>query len=301
VLITCDIDPAPEVRPKDKRNTFELTSILFDQYGINGTFFFVANAAKFYHSQITELLEHGHEIGCHGLTHDETEEYDKLSEHVQRRYLTRATKILEDLTGNPIISFRGPRVKTSHITQKILEQLNYLVDSSVCSQRIDLISSNLINPGWIFAPRLPYHPNENNAFRRGTRKIKVIPVSAIILPFVSGVLYLLGERFMKMFFDILYLESRKTGKPIVYLMHPMEFAKQATTVRYKTSVRSIRARGFYFRRRFKLRIDENMRLQYTIRLFEHIKRYIDTEFMTLNQYAQLNSELSGKDDLLRVD
>ncbi|MFX0195087.1 MAG: polysaccharide deacetylase family protein [Candidatus Hodarchaeota archaeon] len=289
VLITCDIDPAPEVNSKDKKSALELTSILFDKYGIKGTFLFVADTANLYASQIRQLQERGHEIGCHGLRHDETEEYDKLPEDVQRGYLIRATKTLEDLTGNSIVSFRGPRAKTSHITQRILEQLHYLADSSVCSQRIDLISSNLINPGWIFAPRLPYHPNESSAFRKGNRNLRVIPVSAIILPFVSGVLYLFGEKFFKIFFDILYFESQKTGKPIVYLMHPMEFAKQTKDFNYKSSLRSIRTRGFYFRRRLKLRIDENARLRYTIHLFEHIKKHINIEFMTINQYVDVIS------------
>ena len=58
----------------------------------------------------------------------------------------------------------------------------------------------------------------------GNLPILEIPVSAIAVPFISSALYVLGVGFMKMVFRALYLEARRTGKPIVYLFHPYEFA-----------------------------------------------------------------------------
>ncbi|MFX0141336.1 MAG: polysaccharide deacetylase family protein, partial [Candidatus Hodarchaeota archaeon] len=142
ILITCDIDPTPEVPLKEKQHALDATIELFDRYDIKATFYFGANYAKLYDYQINQLSRYRHEIGCHGLTHGLEEEYNRMSEDIQRKYLTEATNKLEDLTGNVIRCFRGPRVKTSNVTQKILEELDYWVDSSVCSQRIDLISSN---------------------------------------------------------------------------------------------------------------------------------------------------------------
>lgn len=285
ILITCDLDPTPEITLADKQKSMETTQRLFNEYGIKSTLYIVANLANNYRSKIRELSDEGHEIGCHGLTHEEEEEYHILPEDVQRGYLKQATDIIEEVSGKPIRSFRGPRVKTSHITQKILEELHYTSDCSVCSQRIDFISSNFIKPGWIFAPRLPYHPSENNAFKKGNRRILVVPISAIILPFISGSLYIFGLGFMKMLFDILYRESRKTGKPIVYLMHPTEFATETKKIVYRKSVADIKARGFYFRRRLKLRKNENERLQHTKCLFDHMRKYTDIKFITVNQYV----------------
>jgi len=245
VIITCDVDPTPESTISDKRDALEKTSTLFDEFGIKSTFFVVANIAKDYRPQIRDLLNKGHEIGCHGLSHDENEEYNNLPEETQRDYLTSATKILADITGQAVTSFRGPRVKTSHITQQILEELHYKADASVCSQRLDLLSSNLINTKWIFAPRLPYHPHHQNAFRRGERNLWVVPVSAIVLPFVSGMLYTFGLTFTKLMFRLLYKEARQTGKPIVYLLHPVEFAPK--TVRREKRY-PLLVEGFRFRR-----------------------------------------------------
>ena len=285
VLITCDVDPTPEVALKDKQEALDQTSVLLDDHGVKATFFVVAGLAKEYDGQIKALAQRGHEIGCHGLTHDETEEYHTLPAGVQRDTLSRATEMLGAATGTPVRSFRGPRVKTSHVTQQILEGLGYWADSSVCSQRMDFISSNLINPGWVFAPRLPYHPRSDSAFRRGRRKIVVVPVSALGLPFLSGVLYFLGLRFMERFFDILYFESKKTGKPIVYLMHPAEFAKPTQRVSYRSSLDSIRARGFYFRRRMKLCRGERERLGATQSLLAYMGRFPDVTFMTVREYV----------------
>jgi len=245
VLITCDIDPTPEVCLENKKHAITLTMELFEEYGIKSTFLFVANMAKLFNSEIKKLQHDGHEIGCHGLTHHEEEEYNRLPEGIQREYLTTATKILEDLTEHPMRSFR-----------------------------------------WIFAPRLPYHPSLNNAFKRGNRKIVVVPVSAIVLPFISGTLYIFGLQFMKKLFDILYLESKKSGKPIVYLMHPAEFVKHTKEIVHKPSLSAIRARGFYFRRKLKLFRDENKRLHYTIKLFEYMRKFADIKFMTVNHYVE---------------
>ena len=286
ILITCDLDPTPEISLEDKQKSLEKTQRLFDEYGIKATFFIVANLAENYRSAIRQFSDEGHEIGCHGLTHEEEEEYHILPEDVQREYLKQATAIIENVSRNPVRSFRGPRVKTSHTTQKILEELNYSSDCSVCSQRIDFISSNFIKPGWIFAPRLPYHPSDKNAFKKGNRKILVVPVSAIILPFISGSLYIFGLGFMKKFFDILYKESKNTRKPIVYLMHPTEFTTETKKIVYKKSISDIKARGFYIRRRFKLRKNENERLHQTKCLLDHMDTYADINFITVTQYVK---------------
>jgi len=283
VLITCDIDPTPEASLGEKRGALQRTLELFDKYNIKSTFFYVASVAKDYTNQIEAQLAGGHEIGCHGLNHDEYEEYNRLEGSVQRDLLTRATAILRELSGKEIKSFRGPRVKTSNITHGILESLGYSADSSVCSQRIDFVSSNLINLKWITAPRLPYNPSISSAFKRGKRRIVVVPVSAIVVPFLSGALYTFGLGFMKTFFRLLYIESKKSGKPVVYILHPAEFARR--TERRKERY-SLRVEGFRFRRsEFFFEQDEERRYELNDRLMEFISSYPDVEFITVNDFV----------------
>lgn len=244
VLITFDVDPAPRLE-----EGIDKSLVLLEKAGIPATFFFTAASADA--SMVAKVLAGGHEVGCHGLNHDESEELDRLSEAEQRDLLTKATGRLRDLANGPILSFRSPRVKISAATLKVLEELGYAADSSVCSQRLDVLSSNLVNPGWLIAPRRPYHPSASSPYRKGNSKILEVPVSAAVLPFISTALRIFGVSFMKLLFKLLAWESRITGKPVVYLMHPHEFLyaeKKSFHWRMLIPDRSWRVTGFPIRR-----------------------------------------------------
>jgi len=286
VCITCDIDPTPEANLADKRSALEQTCGLFQNMGIPATFFMVGDLADSYRKQLAGLVSSGHEIGCHGLTHAESEEYGIMDEEQIRMHIKNATELISTASGAEVLSFRGPRVKTSALTQRILEEYGYIADSSVCPQRIDFFSSNLINPAWITAPRGAYHPSSKSAFRKGTGRITVVPVSALMLPFISGSLYIFGLGFMKAFFRLLYEEAQRTGKPIVYILHPSEFAPQKMKVTYSSSLKNILARGFYFRRRFKLRISEEKRFELTESLLGFIAAFPHVQFMTVADFVK---------------
>jgi len=286
VLVTWDIDPFLDVNIEDKKEALKQTRWLLSDQQIQSTLFFHARIADQLNVEIESFILENHEIGCHGLTHDDEENYNKMPEDMQRKYLYEATDILKKITGYTIQSFRGPRVKTSHITQKILVELGYIADCSVASQRVDFVSSNLVNMSWIFAPRLPYQPSRRSAFRKGDQDIWVVPLSATILPFISSVLYILKLKVMKCLFRILYMEAQRTGKPIVYLIHPFEFAP--TTLRYKPEnlsfIQEIRTHGFLLRERF-LEKDHNKRFRMNQELFKYMKSFPDIQFKTVREYV----------------
>ena len=286
VLITGDIDPTPEATLEEKRKALVRTQAMLDDLGVPTTFFLVGNLSEDYAQEAPALAAAGHEIGCHGLTHDIDDEYGILPEAEQRERLTEAFRRIQAVSGTPVRSFRGPRVKTSAATQRVLLELGAIADSSVCPQRLDFVSSNLINWRWLVAPRKAYRPHAKSAFRRGRLPLVVVPVSAMGLPFLSGLLYGFGLGLMKGFFRILYAEARLTGKPIVYLYHPAEFAKQEIAVRHETNLKAIKARGFYFRRRLKLRghVDERLRLMAELIRFMAGHRHV--RFVTVSQFAE---------------
>lgn len=223
VLITWDVDPSPWLTQDRRKSAVRMALDLCNEVGIQTTFLFVAKHASQYTEEIQQLRNADQEIGCHGLTHGDEEEYPHMPAAQQRTYIEEATGILESLVGTPIRTFRGPRVKISHHALKVLAECGYWSDCSVCSQRIDFISSNLINRNWVFAPRLPYRPSKTSAFKKGDLPIWEIPVSALIVPFISTSLNIFGLWFMKLFLATLYRESKRTGKPIVYLAHTSDF------------------------------------------------------------------------------
>lgn len=286
VLITWDVDPDRWASYDDRKRALSTATDLCEEFDIRSTFFITANFAHEYPKQIERMQALDQEIGCHGLTHTDEEDYNRMPEDMQRNYIEEATQKLETVVSEPIQTFRSPRVKTSAITLKLLAEYGYSADSSVCSQRIDFVSSNLINPGWITAPRRPYHPNHTNAFKRGDVPIWEIPVSAVMLPFISGTLNVFGLRFMKILFNLLYKEAKLTGKPIVYLAHPPELINRTTRetqsphlLTQKFSLSQIKTHGFLIRRAL-YRMDGTTWCQATRQLFAYMASFSDVTFMT---------------------
>jgi hypothetical protein len=295
VLITWDVDPDLWKSCEKRQWALNTAMDLCHQRGIRATFFFTAQPADVYTDEFVRMQAQGHEVGCHGLTHSNEEDYDRMSEDMQRAYIEEATEKLRSLVDAPIRAFRSPRVKTSAPTLSLLSEYGYLADSSVCSQRIDFVSSNLINVGWIFAPRRPYHPHPGTAFKRGSLHIWEIPVSAMVVPFISSTLKVLGLPAMKALFRLLHAESRRSGKPIVYLAHPVEFItgggrKKGGRRRYTKYVGRkylspsfIRTHGFRLRNML-YRMDAEILLESTRELFAYVSSFSDVTFMTVSGY-----------------
>ncbi|MBN1449865.1 MAG: polysaccharide deacetylase family protein [Anaerolineales bacterium] len=285
VLITWDIDPSPKASLESKQLSLEVATELCNEFNVRSTFFTTANAGQASPSALQRIQSFGNEIGCHGLTHGNEEDYNRMPETMQRDYIIKATEKLENMANAPIRAFRSPRVKTSASTLRLLAECGYLADSSVCSQRIDFISSNLINMGWVLAPRRPYHPHYENAFRKGNLPIWEVPVSAAIIPFISAVLSILGPSFMKAFFRLLYSEAKLTGKPIVYLGHPAEFTTghQRRYSLKEFSPTYIRTHGLLLRT--SLYREKEAWLEATRQLFGYMASFPDVQFMTVTEYV----------------
>lgn len=298
VLITWDVDPDSWLSPEKRLWAFNTAINLCNNLNIPATFYITAKSAEVYTEIFEGMMAHGHEVGCHGFTHGSEEDYNRMPEEMQLSYIQQATIKLQTLVGRSINSFRSPRVKTSATTLKLLVEHNYCSDSSVCSQRLDLVSSNLINVGWIFSPRQPYHPHQTSAFKRGNMSIWEIPVSAVMIPFISSAFVVLGLSAMKLFFRLLYAEARRTGKPIVYLAHPTEFSGKSGQKkggrfwkRFATHIRLeyfspsfIRTHGLRVRN-LLYRIDGATLLNDTGELFSYISNFPGVKFMTMSEYV----------------
>lgn len=285
VLITWDVDPSPEVLYEARKRSLGVAMDLCQDLDIRSTFFVTANATHVQAEDLEQMQARGHQIGCHGLTHTDEEEYNRMPEATVRAYIEEATHKLEAMVDTPVLVFRSPRLKISAGTIKVLAEYGYLADSSVCSQRMDLISSNLINPGWLFAPRQPYHPHHASAFKRGDLPIWEIPVSAMAIPFISAFLSVFGLSFMKALFRLMYAESCHTGKPIVYLAHPVEFTTEWVkpfTLK-QLSPTYIRTHGLLIRKRLYRLSGETWR-QATCDLFAYMASFSDVVFMTIGDY-----------------
>ncbi len=297
VLITWDVDPDSWVSLENRVKALNTVRSMCELRDAPATFYFTADGTDDISDVIMEIYEGGHDIGCHGLTHGMEEDYDTMPSDMQRDYIDRATQKIQQIIQAPVRSFRSPRVKTSAATQRILAESDYWSDSSVCSQRSDLISSNMINTGWLLAPRKPYHPNTKNPYKRGDVNIWEVPISALLLPFITSTMKVLGLAVMKDLFRILYFESKRTGKPIVFLGHPVEMVRKGNINRdWKKQLAKytkpkyfspgyIRTYGLHLRS-LLYRYDEDTFARLTGDLFSFMKSFPDTRFMTMKEYTR---------------
>ena len=167
VLITWDVDPELWMPFDRRQRALHAVLEMCQRNDIPSTFYVTAQPAYEYAEDFAKMQALGHEIGCHGLTHGDEENYDRMPVDFQREYISQATETLQSVLGVPVRAFRSPHVETPPQTLKLLAEYGYWSDSSVCSQRMDLLSSNLINFGWLIAPRRPYHPHQSERVQAG--------------------------------------------------------------------------------------------------------------------------------------
>jgi len=223
LLLTMDLELAPDHDLAAQRSILDELRETLEQTGLRLTIFATATAAEAFSSELHRLQLSGHEIGCHGLTHARDEDFRRMSANQIEGCIREATARITEVMGTKPRCFRGPRMTTSVATQQCLIEFGYWADFSVCPQRLDFLTCRGGDIGWLRAPRVPYRPSTNSAYRRGNLPIWVIPSSSIGLPFISGIGYLFGESVLSMLYRILLFEASRRGNAIVYLFHSYEF------------------------------------------------------------------------------
>ncbi len=87
------------------------------------------------------VVPYGHEVASHGLSHKKEEVFDVMPLKKQIDHLKESKKILEDISGIEVISFRAPALRVNSDTAIALSECDYKIDSSVVSQRFDMFMS----------------------------------------------------------------------------------------------------------------------------------------------------------------
>ena len=196
---------------------------LYDKYDIKATFFYIANFAKQHPEIIKIVQERGHEVACHGLTHQHDKAFDVMPYKEQLEHLTTAKKILEDIAGEEVVSFRAPALRVNFDTPKALIEAGFKYDSSVAPQRMDMFmslgSKNKLQ--WFGAPRSPYQTRADNLARKGDSGIIEVPVSSFVAPYI-GTFMRVSPTVNALTRLLLYRETKNTNKVINFLIHPNE-------------------------------------------------------------------------------
>lgn len=104
---------------------------LFKKEGTKATFFVTGMMAKQYPDLIQRIPKEGHELGCHGYTH---ERFDRMTEEEARIALKQATQVLRQFEKR-LVSFRAPNLQFPETYLKLLEDEGFLYDSSLAAYK----------------------------------------------------------------------------------------------------------------------------------------------------------------------
>lgn len=211
---------------------------IYEKYQIKSTFYYTEYIAKLFPEVVKMASEAGHEIASHGKSHLKENGFDVMPFEKQRKHLGETKKRLEDISGHEVISFRSPALRVNGDTANALIETGYKIDSSVASQRFDFFLSfgGGTKLNWLTAPRKPYKTAPENIFKKGNGPLIEVPLSAMILPYL-GTTMRIFPGITSVQRSLINLESSKTGKPVVFDIHPNEFIDESDIQR-KISRRS---------------------------------------------------------------
>lgn len=200
---------------------------LYKKYDVKSTFFFTGYIAEKFPEIVKMIQYDGHEVGCHGYTHFSETAFDVLDLETQVQHLSKAKTILEDISGEEVISFRAPALRVNEYTVEALEKTGFKIDSSVAPQRGDIFFSfgSKKKLSWLGAPRKSYYTSKNNLSREGSSSIYEIPSNAYILPYIGTFMRIspLLTSVIRFFAD---LDSTYFCNHPVFIIHPNEFIEE---------------------------------------------------------------------------
>lgn len=280
VLVTLDVHDQPNLDCYLEQSAQALADL-----SIPATYFVPSDVFNRHRSSMTNIAG-AHQAACHGLYHSDLESYDRMASDVQRDYIRRATDILADSLGRHPGAFRAPGFRISGATLALLEECGYSADLSVNSGRLAVTSSYTKENGWFRAPRLPYHPDPQNPFRRGDLSLWEIPVSAFLVPLTINAAVAMGSHLSSVFATLLYQESRLRPKPLVYMAHPEDLCEKGPrrgSWKFNFNLFLPSPHGFKIRYYLSAR-DQEAYYRINRGLLECLRRLRNGEFMTVESY-----------------
>lgn len=186
---------------------------LFKKHEIKATFFVPSEVAQKHAGAIRNISQNGHEIACHGLSHEKDE--CLLSKTEQKQKIEEAGRIIEEQIKVRPKGFRAPCLRANQDTLAVLEENGYLYDSSVISTFVPGYY------GFLGSPLKPYHPSTLSLRKKGSSKLLEIPVSVnplLPLSFSAAWMRNLGIRWVKLGVRTNFLFHI----PVVFYVHPRD-------------------------------------------------------------------------------
>jgi polysaccharide deacetylase family protein (PEP-CTERM system associated) len=195
------------------RNTERVLELLEEAGGIKATFFVLTWNAERHPEVVRRIVAAGHEVASHGYAHRLIYEQSRVE---FRDDVTRAKRVLEDLTGTPVLGYRAPSFSITARSLWALDVLldaGYRYDSSVFPVKDALY-------GLPDAQRFPWVVRE-----RDGRQLLEVPLTTTRL--LGRNLPLGGGGYLRVF-PYGYMRwgmqrvNQRDGQPAIVYLHPWE-------------------------------------------------------------------------------
>jgi polysaccharide deacetylase family protein (PEP-CTERM system associated) len=192
-----------------ERNTQRLLE-LFASHDVKGTFFVLGWVAARLPGLVRQIATAGHEIACHGETHELVFRQDP---GIFLQQTTTAKQRLEDITGEPVLGYRAASysiTRASLWALQMLADLGFKYDSSVFPINHDVY-------GIADAPRGPYRVADDRLMELPLTTVQAGPLR---LPCAGGGYFrLLPYSFTRWAFRRVNRSDRMAG---IFYLHPWE-------------------------------------------------------------------------------
>src|SRR5690606_19072908 len=119
---------------------------LLDNKECKGTFFVLGQVAEVFPDLTKEINNRGHELGVHGYNHLE---FYKMSPQQALEEISRAKKVIEDITGSQVYGHRAPAFSIFPKTKwglELIAKAGFIYDSSI-------MPCKYIKNGWTKFPK----------------------------------------------------------------------------------------------------------------------------------------------------
>ncbi|MDH4275569.1 MAG: DUF3473 domain-containing protein [Gammaproteobacteria bacterium] len=195
-----------------EQNTDIILQMLATQ-GVHGTFFILGWVADKYPEVVRRIAAGGHEIASHGYSHQLV--YNQTQD-VFREETIRSKKLLEDITGLPILGYRAASysiTRASLWALEVLASLGFSYDSSVFPVKHDRY-------GIYSAPRFPHKLLLDSGAEIIEFPLSTVKVAGLNLPVAGGGYFRLFPYVLSRFG--LGNINKRERRPFIFYLHPWE-------------------------------------------------------------------------------
>lgn len=215
---------APETRATAERRlsgSMEVLLTLLARRGHKGTFFLLGPVAEEYPGLVRELAAQGHEIGCHGWSHDLVYTMTRERFVAETR---RAKDVLEALTGRPVVAYRAAYFSITRASLWALEELarlGFRYDSSIFPVK-----------NWRYG--IPDFEPRPQRLQTPAGPILELPMS--VRRAAGRNVPVSGGAYFRLYPYALtranFAHAERQGKPVVFYLHPWELDPGHPRVRF---------------------------------------------------------------------